>query len=280
MVEQATDRGTGDGAEQKARDARDHPALSWMARVGFAMYGVVYIVVGVLGVTLAVGDSAGEVSGQGALHEVAQKPLGTVALIVVAIGLAAVTIWELCQAVGGHNDHDGARRLVSRAGSVGRAIIFGTLAFLSVQIVVGGSSGGGGTDGYTARLMKLPFGPALVVGVGLAIIAFGLFSVYKGLSDNWRKELEGKANVGDIGTALTVLARTGFTARGLAFCLIGGLFVWAGFTHDAQKSAGLDQALHRLRDAAYGPVLLCGIAVGLAAYGLFNIAKAWALREK
>ncbi|MDZ5620207.1 DUF1206 domain-containing protein [Nocardioides bizhenqiangii] len=279
MAEQATTRDPGGGAEQKARDARDHPALSWMARIGFAMYGVVYVVVGVLAVTLAVGDSAGEVSGQGALHELAQKPLGSVALVVVALGLIAVTVWELCEAVGGHNDHDGARRLASRAGSVGRAIIFGALAFLSIQIVLGGSSGGGSTDGYTAQVMQLPFGPALVVAVGLAIVAFGLFSVYKGLSDRWRKELETKANVGDVGTALTILARTGFTARGLAFCLIGGLFIWAGFTHEAQKSAGLDQALHRLRDASYGPVLLCGIAVGLAAYGLFNIAKAWALRE-
>jgi hypothetical protein len=280
MVEQATARSEGNGAEQKARDARDHPALSWMARLGFAMYGVVSVVVGVLAVLLALGDSAGQVSGSGALHELAQKPMGSVALVVVAIGLAAVAIWELCEAVGGHNDHEGAHRLASRAGSVGRAAIFGTLAFLSVQIVVGGSSGGSSTDGYTAKVMKLPFGPALVVAVGLAIVGFGLFSIYTGLSDRWRKELEAKASIGDTGTALTFLARTGFTARGLAFCLIGGLFVWAGFSEEAQKSAGLDQALHRLKDAAYGPVLLIAIAVGLAAYGLFNITKAWALREK
>jgi hypothetical protein len=279
MVEQATTRDSGDSAGQKARDARDHPALSWMARLGFAMYGVVYVVVGILAVQLALGDAAGEVSGQGALHQVAEQPLGSFALIVAAVGLAAVAVWELCEAVGGHRDHEGARRLVSRAGSVGRAIIFGGLSFLAAQIVIGGSSGGGGTDGYTARLMELPFGPALVVAVGLTIVGFGLFSIYKGMSDQWRRELENKAHIGDVGSALTFLARAGFTARGLAFCLIGGLFVWAGFSHDAQRSASLDQALHELRDASYGPVLLCGIAVGLAAYGLFNIAKAWALRE-
>lgn len=282
MVGQTSTHG-GD-AEQKAREARDSPALSWMARVGFAMYGVVYVVIGGLAVQLAVGDSAGKVSGEGALHEVAQKPLGSVALIVVAVALAALAVWEVCQAIGGHTEHDGARRLASQAGSVGRAIIFGALAFLAAQIVIGGSGGGGGggggTDGYTARVMQLPFGPVLVVAVGLGIVAYGLSSIVKGLTDRWRRQLEAKASVGEIGTALTILARTGFTARGLAFCLIGSLFVWAGLTHEAQRSAGLDQALHRLREEPYGPVLLGCIALGLGAYGLFNIAKAWALRKQ
>ncbi len=277
MANQASTR-PGNEAEQKARDARDHPLLEKLARLGYAMYGVVYITIGILAVQLALGDSAGKASGEGALHELAQKPWGSVGLVVAAVALAALSIWEVCQAVGGHTDRDGLKRVGARLGSAGRALVFGGLAVVAAEIALGESSGGG-TDGYTARLMQQPFGPALVVAVGLAIIAFGLFSIYKGLSDRWRKELEAKANTGDIGTALTGLARAGFTARGLAFCLIGGLFVWAGFSEDAQKSAGLDQALHRLRDAAYGPVLLIGIAVGLAAYGLFNVAKAWALRD-
>jgi hypothetical protein len=267
-------------AERKAREARDHPVLAWMARIGFAIYGFVYVVVGVLAAQLALGDSAGPVSGQGALHEVAQKPFGSVVLVVAACGLAALVVWQVCEAVGGHTDRDGARRLVSRAGSAGRAAVFATLAVLAVQVVAGDSSGGG-TDGYTARLMDLPFGQALVVAVGIVIVGIGLNSVLKGLSDRWRREVDLIASHGDTGTALAVLARTGFTARGVAFGLIGGLFVWAGFSHDPQKSAGLDQALHRLlRDAAYGPWLLGAIAVGLGAYGLFNVAKAWALRDR
>ncbi|RHW25322.1 DUF1206 domain-containing protein [Nocardioides immobilis] len=280
MVEQISARGHGNDAERKAREARDHPALAWMARIGFATYGVVYVVVGVLAAQLALGDSSGKVSGQGALHEVAEQPFGSIALVVAACGLGALTVWQVCEAIGGHTDRDGARRLASRAGSAGRAVVFATLAVLAVQVVVGDSSGGG-TDGYTARLLALPFGQALVVAVGLFIVGLGLNSIHKGLSDRWRRDLEYWAGQGDTGTALAVLARTGFSARGVAFCLIGGLLVWAGVTHDAQKSAGLDQALHRLlRDVAYGPWLLGAIAVGLAAYGLFNIAKAWALRDK
>lgn len=265
--------------EQEARQARDNPALSWMARLGFAMYGVVYVVVGVLAVQLALGDSAGRVSGQGALHELAEQPLGEIVLIVAAIGLAALTVWELCEAVAGHREHEGARRLARKAGSVGRAVIFGGLAFLAAQLMLGESSGGGGTDGYTSRLMDLPFGPWLVGAVGLGIVAFGMYSVYKGLSDKWEDDLEWSVRAGSTGTALRVLARVGFTARGAAFALIGGLFIWAAATHDARKSAGLDQALRELRDAPFGQVLLLGIALGLGSYGLFNVAKAFALKD-
>lgn len=266
--------------EQEAREAQDHPALSWMARLGFAMYGVVYVVVGVLAVQLALGDSTGKVSGTGALHELATQPFGEMVLVVAAIGLAALAVWEVCEAVGGHRDHDGARRTAARAGSAGRAVIHGGLAFLAAQTVFGSSSGGGATDGYTARLMNLPLGPLLVGAVGVGVVAFGLNSAHKGLSDRWEKDLEGEARSGAVGDALGILARVGFCARGAAFALIGGLFVWAALTHDPDESAGLDQALHELRDAPLGPVLLIGIAVGLGAYGLFNVAKAWALRGR
>ncbi len=265
--------------EQETRDAQDHPALSWVARLGFATYGVVYIVVGVLAGQLAVGDSSGKVSGQGALHELAQQSWGEAFLVLATLGLAGLALWKVTEAFGGHTDQDGASRAAARAGSVGRAVILGGLAFLCAQVVLGESSGGGGTDGYTAKLMDLPFGPWLVGAVGLGVAAYGIVSAYKGLSDGWKKDLDHGARAGNTGTALAVLARVGFTGRGAAFVLIGGLFVWAGVTHDARKSAGLDQALRELRDAPFGPVLLGGIAVGLAAYGLFNAAKAWALRD-
>lgn len=277
MVDQAATR-QGDEAEQKARDARDNPALSWVARVGFAMYGVVYVVVAVLAVQLAFGDSAGKVSGEGALQELAQQPFGAVALVVAAVALAAVCVWEVCQAIGGHTDRDGLKRVGSRVGSAGRALVFAVLAVLAVKTLFGDSSGGG-TDGYTAKLMHLPAGPWIVGAVGVAIAAVGLNSVHKGFSDRWEREVDHDARSGDTGTAVAVVARTGYIARGLAFCLVGGLFVWAGVSHAPQKSAGLDQALRKLRDAPYGPWLLLAIAIGFAAYGLFNVVKAWSVKE-
>jgi hypothetical protein len=64
------------------------------------------------------------------------------------------------------------------------------------------------------------------------------------------------------------------SARGIAFGIVGSLFVWAAVTHDADKSGGLDQALSRLLHTPLGPVLLAAVAAGFACYGTFNVAKA------
>ena len=56
--------------------------------------------------------------------------------------------------------------------------------------------------------------------------------------------------------------------------MIGGLFVWAAFTHDPKKSGGLDQALQEVRDQPFGQVLLIAISLGIACYGLFAFARA------
>ncbi|UMG92512.1 DUF1206 domain-containing protein [Nocardioides sp. TF02-7] len=156
--------------EQRARDAaeeaRDHPALGWTARLGMVAYGVVYGVIGWLAGHLALGERAGSASGQGALHELAQQPLGAVALWVAAVGLAALVVFEVCQAAVGHRDVDGGARLRARLGSAGRAVVFAVLAVTAAQIALGDGGGGGGTDGYTAKVMGLPFGPWLVAAAG------------------------------------------------------------------------------------------------------------------
>lgn len=278
-----TSQGTaGTESDSKAQQARDHPALEWMAKLGTAIYGVVYVVVGWLAIHVALGDSAGQASGQGALREIAQQPFGEVVLWVACAGFAALALWTICEAAVGHAEKDGAKRVASRLASAGRAIVFIVLGVLSFQIVTGSSSGGGRSseDTYTAKLLQLPFGPALVVLLGLGIVGYGMYSVYVGLSDRWRKHLDAEGSSGDIGTAITILARTGLPSRGVAFAAIGGLFMWAGFTDEAKKSGGLDQALVTLRDAPFGKFVLIAVAIGLASFGVYNIAKAWYLRQR
>lgn len=264
-------------AAADAREARDHPALEWPARFGMVAYGVVYALVGWLAAHLAFGDREGTTSGQGALHEIAEQPLGAVSLWLAAGGLAALAVWEACQAVGGHRSEEGVRRWGARAASAGRGVVFATLAVLAVTTALG-DSGGGGSDGVTADLMSMPLGPALVVGVGIAIAGVGAASGFKGLTDRWRKDLEIDGQTGTVGGLVATLARAGYVTRGAAFGVVGGLFAWAGLTHDADKSGGLDQAIVRLRDEPYGPWLMLVVAIGLACYGVYHVFRAWYLR--
>ena len=69
----------------------------------------------------------------------------------------------------------------------------------------------------------------------------------------------------------------GTIARGLVFCVVGGLVVDAAVTYDPKKSTGLDGALRTLAAQSYGPGLLGVLAVGLIAFGIYGFAEArWA----
>lgn len=261
--------------EHAAREARDNAVVSVAARVGMAAYGMVYVIVAWLAAQLVLGDRAGSASGQGALQEVREQPMGAAVLWLVAAGLSGLAVWEACQAIGGHRDEEGLRRWGARAASAGRAVVFTVLAVLAVR-VAGGHTGSGG--GATGRLMELPIGPAVVVVVGLGIAGIGVVSIAHAFSDRWRRGLEPEARGGALGSLVTVLARIGFAARGAAFLVLAGMFVWSAVTHDPEKSGGLDQAIVRFRDEPYGPPLLLVVAAGLGCYGAFHVLRAGFLR--
>lgn len=264
-------------AEDAADAARDHPAVEWPARAGFVLYGVVYLMVAWLTSQLAIGDHPEDVSGQGALQQVAEQPVGGTILWLIGAGFAALVVWDICRLLG--RDQPISRRL----GAAGRAALFAALGFKAVQVTVGEGGRGGGRDeaeGWTARLLGLPGGTWLVAAVGLGVASFGVWSVIKGFTGRWRGEIELDGRTGFSGAALTWLSRLGYVTRGVAYSVIGGLLGWAAWTHDPDKSAGLDQALSRLRGESYGSLLLGLIAVGFACWGAFQLAKARYLRAE
>lgn len=264
-----------------AEEARDHPALEWGARVGFAVYGLVYAVLAwlIVQVALAGGQSA-QVSRQGALHEVARQPLGGVVLWIAFAGFCALALWEAATALVGHRDSDGAKLVFARLASAGKAVVFAAFAVTTAKVALGSDSKGRSAKGWTAHVLAMPGGPVLVTVAGLAILGYGIYSVVRGLGDGWRKDLDADGKRGDLGTVITVLARVGYASRGVAFGIIGCLVTWAAFTEDPQQSGGLDHALQRLRQAPFGSVLLIVIAIGFVCYGLYNVARAFYLRRK
>lgn len=267
---------TGEAAERAARDVRDHPVLDRMARLGLGVYGVVYVLIAWLAAHAALGHPAGSASGAGALEEIAQKPLGSALLWLVAGGLAALVVWQVCQTIGGHRDDDGVKRWLARLGSAGRAVVLCFLAVMAVRTALGDGESSGGTTG---ALLRLPFGTFLVLLAAGVILAVGLTSAYRGLTDRWRRDVEIEGRTGDVGRVVQVLARAGHLSRALAFGVIAVLLARAALEHDPQQRTGLDQAIARFRDEPLGPWLMVVVAAGLACYGGYQLVRAWYLRS-
>ncbi|WP_432479149.1 DUF1206 domain-containing protein [Nocardioides sp. GXQ0305] len=260
--------------QNTAQRARNSDVVDHAVRPGLVAYGLVHLVVGWLALQLAFGGGAGSASSTGAVRALARQPFGEVLVWLVALGMMLLVLWQLWEAVAGHRGLDDRTRLRKRLASVGKTLVYGYIGVTAISIATGSGSSGGGTDSMTAKVMALPGGQLLVGLTGAVIIGVGGYLVWKGLSEKFREDLTAQGESGDTGTAVVLLGKAGYAAKGTALGVVGLLFGYAAVTHDARKSGGLDQALQEVLDQPFGPYVLGAVAVGIGCFGLFCFAHA------
>jgi len=262
-----------DQAEQLGRQADNSEWMDRAVQVGMVAYGIVHLTIAWLGIQLALGDNSGSASRNGALRQLAQQPFGEVVVWVVAVGMFLLVLWKLVEAFIDYSREDGGKKAAKPGVDIFKAIVYGTLAISAVRVATGSNSRSSTSD-WTAKLMEQPFGRWLVGLVGLAIIGYGVYLGYRGWSEKFLEHLDWEGRSGETGKAYKLFGKVGYIAKGIAIGVIGLLFVYAAIDHSAKKSGGLDQALHKVLEQPFGPVLLFVIALGIGCYGLFCFARA------
>jgi hypothetical protein len=262
-------------AEQAGREAHQSEWLDHAARIGLLAYGLVHLVLAWLAIQLALGDKEGSADSQGAIQQLAEQPFGQVLVWAVAIGMFLLAIWQGLEAIFGYRDEEGFTRVRKRVTAAGKAVVYVVIGISAVHAATGPSkSKKNGTDSTTAQVMQWPGGQAIVSAVGLFIIGIGGYLVYRAYTEKFAKHINAEGKSGETGKAYLWFGKAGYTAKGVTFGIVGGLFLYAGLAHDPKKSGGLDQALHKVLQQPFGPVLLVLIALGLGCYGLFCFARA------
>jgi Domain of Unknown Function (DUF1206) len=264
---------TGGEVRGTARTVSDSKWFEQAIRVGLLAYGVMHILIGWLGLQLAFGDREGAPSQHGALHILAQQPGGEVLLWVTGLGLFVLALWQFAKGAWGHAKDDGFKRAYKRASSAGKGVIYAVIGYSAIKTATAGSSSSN-EDSLTRKLLDLPGGQLIVMGIGVAICAIAIVSFKRGVTTSFDKRLKPGTLSGPSGTVVKRLGQVGYVAKGVAFAVLGGLFVWAGATYDADDAGGLDTALRTLLDASVGPWLLVVVAAGIVAFGLYCFA--WA----
>ena len=250
-----------------AQEAGDHPALENAARLGYAVNGVLHLLIGWLGLQLAwgLGGGGGSADQSGALRSLAETSVGRVVLWVGVVGFLGLGIWQASEAVIGRG------KTSDRVKAVAKALLYLFLAFSSFSYAkgTGGESSSKQSVDATASLMKQPAGRALVVAVGLVVVGVGVYHVVKGWKRTFLRDL-----VGHPGDLAVKAGRLGYIAKGVALAVVGALFVLAGVRGAANEATGLDGALRTLLGVPYGKVLLTLVALGFAAFAVYSFARA------
>ena len=250
-------------AKGAARKAGDHPVIEWGARLGYAASGVLHLVLAWITAQVALGGAGQQASQSGALATVAHQSFGLFLLWVLAVGFALLALWQVTEVVT-------QREAFDKAKAAGKAVLYAALAWTALTFALGGhTSSNRQTKDFTRTLMEAPAGRLLVGAVGVGIIGVAAYHIYKGWKKKFLEDLQEHP-----GRWAVVAARVGYIGKGVALVAVGVLFIVAAVKQSAGKATGLDGALRSLQDLPAGTVVLIGIALGLAAYGVYSFARA------
>jgi len=252
------------------------PWIVRLARLGYAAKGIVYIVVGTLAARLAAGAEGTTTDAHGALRTIGESMLGKVSLVVIGAGLLGYALWRLIgAAIDAERKGGDARGTALRLWQAGNGIFYGALGVEALRLLAAATRPSGDrAEHWTARLLAMPFGRWLVIAAGAGIIAYALYQVYYAASDKVRKHLDLADASARAATWVVRFGRFGVAARAVVFALIGWFLTRAALRHDPEQAGGVDQSLATLWNEPSGPILLGVVAVGLIAFGLYQLANA------
>ena len=266
-----------DGARVTHETERHRPKF---ALAGLVARGVLYLLLGITAVQLTVGRSNERADSRGVLHQFAGSGLGTVMLVVLAIGFVALALLNVHDAItaGTPDDAHPKRRIAD----LGRAALYVSLTVAAVAIVTSGRSGSSSSQKsqtWTAQVLGWPAGQLLVGAVGAAIAIAGIVMIVKVCMGKRHDQASMDEAAPREPGFVEKLGAFGYAARGVVNIIIGLFVLVAAIDFDPTESVGIDGALKRTLDEPYGDVLVVVIALGLAAYGVYSLARAWANRS-
>lgn len=239
----------------------------WLARLGFAARGVVYLLIGYLFLT---GDRqhTGDGGPESAFAWLHGAPGGTILLYLTALGLLGYGLFRLASALlnidNQQNDIKGAGRRIGHGAS---GLFHLVLAWSATQLAgSGGGSTGSGSQEAAGTLLSVSLGAVLLGLVGLAF----LIAAAEQAKSAWQATFMRGVSP-DAPPFLAPLGRAGYAARAVIFVLIGWSLIKAAWLESSTQVMTLGQAIASLGEDG---VIFRLIALGVLLFGAFSLLLA------
>ena len=264
-------------AKTATRRGASNSWLEFLERAGYVVRGVLYAAMGTFALGLALGMGGTATDQSGSLVILTGGPAGKAMLFAVVVGLGAYSFWGFVRAAfdplkRGH----GPGGIAERLGFVWSGIAYAAIVVFALHLIVGSgrSSSHDGTQEAIARILALPAGHLVTIGIGVVAIGVGLgqfVDAYRAIfkTDLKRTQMnKAEKNIADM------LGRLGFVSRGVIFSLVGWFVLQGGLHRDPSQVRGYGGAFLFLLTQPFGRVLLAAVAAGFIALGLHSFACA------
>jgi hypothetical protein len=257
---------------------RNRRWLCWLGRAGYLARAVLYLTIGALAAFSAFGMGGKLVDPRDALDELYRQRSGALLLAAMIAGLAGYGGWKLLQAM-----LDPSREAHPRFGAAQRAGWFVTallhfaLAAHALTRLFPGLLDSRHTDAEHGAASAMELGTVgSVLVAAIALVFLGVCG--KEMRSAVRGKLDEYLDLSPLPSSLrgpVVLAsRAGIASRGAVFGVTGIYLFIAAVTGDAAVVRGFSGALAEVRRAPFGGYLLGAIAIGLIAFGAYQLLEA------
>jgi len=190
------------------------------------------------------------------------------------VGLGGYAVWRLVRAALGHG-REATDSGIDRAGALGSGIVYALLCVVAVQILTAlGKSHSGNASKTAGDVFSWPAGRFVIGIAGVVFAGVAIYQLIRGVRQKFLKD----SNTAEIPEAVkpwfTVFGTVGHVARAIVFGMVAAFLVKASYDYKADEAIGLDGALAKLYNGAYGGLLLGVVAAGLIAFACFSLVEA------
>ena len=261
------------GARSSGERFVNSPMFAVLSRAGFVARALVYGIIGLLAFELVVRHGGKITNQQGALRTVEHRSFGHLLLALLAIGLGGYAIWRLFRAFLGHG-REGADSGMERIGALGSGIVYGLLCVVAIQILTGPGTSGGSAKKTASDVFGWPAGRWLIGAAGLVMAGVAVYQFIRGVGHKFLDDSKTEQMPRVVRTWFTILGTIGHVARAIIFALVAVFLLKAAYDYNANEAIGLDGALAKLYNGAYGSWLLGAVAAGLIVFSVFSLVEA------
>jgi hypothetical protein len=252
----------------------ERKSIEKLAQVGLIAKGIVYVLVGFIAFFAAfnIGNRSENVSQDSAFSFVEDLPAGNLLLWALAVGLLCYSAWRMIQTF---RKSDGEQiKTAKRFRYFFSGLAYLLLTFSVVRFALDQGSGGGDKNQKMAgEMMTKPFGTWLVLIAGLIFAAVGIYQIWYGLSEKYKKHVQSFNLHTAASTLLLRSGKIGYVARGVVWLLISYMLTRAGLHHNSSEAGSTDKAFQILENSM-GPYIAGVLGLGLVAYGIFSFIRA------
>ncbi len=258
--------------EKLAEDGR----MRRLAQLGYAARGLLYFL---FGLTMALATENFEDRPRGiesSLNVLMERPFGRIAVGLVAVGLFGYVIRRFVQVWAAPDVGEPPMKLVRigrrfsyACSAIWNIGITATALFLALGLTVAE---------YDWSVLRGVLPGWLIFLIGAGFFGYAIFEFYMAISRRFTVDLRFEGKHKRVEDLTLICGIIGYVGRGIAYLLVGGFVMYAGWLIQGARVSNLGNILSAIEALPSSTVVYLVIAAGLIAYGVYLFLAAWYLR--